>query len=420
MRLEDFIGWFLRLKAKDYLAFKDFDDIPVPSPPAKDIELYIHVPFCEQLCPYCSFHRFLFRESLAREYFDALRKEIRIYKDLGYKFGGVYVGGGTPTILMDELLKTLELVGDLFSPDEISVETNPDRLQVDILKDLVSLGVKRVSVGIQSFDDDILRKIGRYSKYGSGEELIIKVKDVMGVVKTLNLDMIYNFPGQTRGVLDRDIDIISSMRPDQVTFYPLMISDSTRKTMESLMGEVDYRKEASFYSIIRDRLSSLYEPSTAWCFSKSGSSMIDEYIVKYDQYAGVGSGSFGLVGNSIYSNTFSLEEYIGKLDEGRLPLKTLKVFSPKEMARYFFLMSLFGLRLERDVFRDKFGKDICKMLWPECMFFILSGGIKVKDGRVDLTRRGEYYWVVMMREFFIGVDNFRDQARKSIRGEIAT
>jgi len=414
MLIGDFIGWFLRLKAKKYLTFKYSSDIPVPDPPSENIELYIHIPFCTQLCPYCSFHRVLFHEPTARLYFNALRKEITLYKELGYKFGGVYIGGGTPTILMDELIETIDLVQRLFSPDDVSVETNPDRLQKEAFLDLVKAGVKRISVGIQSFDDSLLKQIGRFHKYGSGEELKRRVLDVMGIVQTLNLDMIYNFPTQTQSMLDRDLDIISEIKPDQTTFYPLMISDATRRNMESIMGKIDYRKESLFYSIINARLSDTYTPSSAWCFSRSDTHMIDEYITNYSQYIGTGSGSFGLIANGIYSNTFSIKEYIELLDSGRFALKGMKLFSQKEMERYLFLMNLFGMELDRKDFIKRFGYDICYPLWLDCLFFMLTGGIYLQGDKIKLTTRGQYYWVVMMREFFIGVDNFRDMGRNRV------
>jgi coproporphyrinogen III oxidase-like Fe-S oxidoreductase len=90
--------------------------------------LYLHIPFCEELCPYCSFHRIAFTEQLARKYFKALRQEINLYREKGYKFSGIYVGGGTPTVLIDELAETLRLAQESFPIREISVETNPNHL----------------------------------------------------------------------------------------------------------------------------------------------------------------------------------------------------------------------------------------------------------------------------------------------------
>ncbi|MEA3222581.1 MAG: coproporphyrinogen III oxidase family protein [Thermodesulfobacteriota bacterium] len=418
MIIEEFIGWFLKYKSKAYLKFEEPDNILLPpNPPLDSIELYVHIPFCKELCPYCSFHRFKFHEETARLYYKALRKELKIYKDMGYKFGGVYIGGGTPTIMMDELVDTLSLIHKLFSPKDISVETNPDHLHKKDIALLVDMGVGRISVGIQSFDDTILRLIDRYDRYGSGFEMKRLVQDVMGDVGTLNLDMIYNFPIQTPAMLEHDLDVIEKIAPDQVTFYPLMVPDATKRRMEKIMGRISYKKEAAFYRMIQDRLADGYTPSSAWCFSKKDLDMIDEYIVNYDQYVGAGSGSFGLVGNTIYSNTFSIKEYAEDLNSGRLPLKSKKIFSIKEMARYHFLMSLFGLEMGRALFKERFGCGLWSALWVECLFFLLIGGIHMDKDIIRVTEKGMYYWVIMMREFFIGVDNFREISRRALLKE---
>jgi len=372
----------------------------------------MHIPFCVQLCPYCSFHRYPFEEDAVRAYFKALRKELMIYADRGFRFSSVYVGGGTPTVLMDELFETIGLIETLFKPGEISVETNPDRLERDQITSLANAGVRRVSVGIQSFSDEILKAIGRYEKYGSGAELARKVFDALGSVETLNVDMIYNFPIQDSSMLEHDLATLLKILPDQVTFYPLMISQATHKQMESIMGGVSPGKEKVFYHMITSTLEPLYQPNSAWCFSRGGSPMIDEYVVGGEEYVGAGSGAFGLVGGAIYANTFSLGEYVQSLESGRLPIRHRKVFSLHEMARYSLLMNLFGLKLDLALFKQRFGHSIWYLLGPEIFFFMLTGAISIAPSQLRLTSRGRYYWVIMMREFFTGVDNFRDASRE--------
>ncbi len=414
MIIENFITWFMKQTSGQYLNFAELDNITLPDAPADPIQLYVHIPFCSRLCPYCSFHRVAFDEKLTRDYFAALRKELKIYHALGFKFSGVYMGGGTPTVLMDELMQTLQLIQDLFSPGDISVETNPDRLEPEMIKSLADMGVKRVSVGIQTFDDGMLKMLDRYDKYGSGAELVEKLNACKGYVQTLNADMIYNFPIQTREMLERDLRCLQEVGPDQITFYPLMISDATRKEMERLMGPHSYRKEKLFNSIINEELGGEYQHGSAWCYSRKGSAMIDEYIVENNEYAGVGSGAFGLVGGSIYANTFSIPDYIREINAGQLPLKKKKTFSRIELLRYSFLMDLFGLKMERAEFRQRFGKDIWRLMPLEATFFSMVGGIRIDKDSITLTERGQYYWVIMMREFFTGVDNFRDISRAAV------
>lgn len=188
--------------------------------------LYLHIPFCERLCPYCSFHRITFQESLGRQYFAALRKGILLYKEKGYAFRGVYVGGGAPTVMIDELEETLTRVQECFPIREISVETNPNHLTEKHLAALKRAGVGRLSVDIQSFDDGLLKAMDRYDKYGSGEAIAERLQATMGIFNTLNADMIFNFPSQNLTMLNRDLDILMDLGIDQITYYPLMVSDT--------------------------------------------------------------------------------------------------------------------------------------------------------------------------------------------------
>jgi menaquinone C8-methyltransferase len=376
--------------------------------------LYIHVPFCEQLCPYCSFNRVEFREDLARPYFAALRKEILMYRDLGYNFRAVYAGGGTPTVLMEELESTLRLIKDNYDIKEISVETNPNHLTEDNLRKLKEIGVNRLSVGVQTFDDGLLKSLNRYHKYGSGDEISGKLHMTQGIFDTLNVDMICNFPGQTMRMLENDLSAILGLGVDQVTYYPLMTSSATREAMNREFGAESGGSDREFYFRICEMLSSRYRATTAWCFSR-GEAMIDEYPVAYEEYAGLGSGSIGRLGGSAYANTFDIKEYIEKVDSGALPVAAKKDYSLRDTIRYDFLMKLFGLRLDISALNSKYGKNIYRCIWPEISFFRLIGGLEKKGDILTLTPKGRYYWFIMMREFFAAVNNFRDYCRARIR-----
>jgi len=414
MLIERFIASVARKKNGDYLRFTPCSSLMVPAvSDHTERLLYVHVPFCEELCPYCSFNRVKFREELARPYFDALRKEVMAYARLGYDFQAVYVGGGTPTVLMDELERTVALVRSTFKVREVSVETNPNHLKSPNLERLVAMGVNRLSVGVQTFDDGLLKTIQRYHKYGSGEEIAERLALTQGRFQTLNADMIFNFPSQSMEILERDLATILRLAVDQVTFYPLMVSDSTRELMMRKMGVVDNDRGRYYYERITGMLSSLYRPATAWCFSRSDA-LIDEYVVNFEEYAGIGSGSIGYLGGSAYANTFDITEYTATMNAGTLPVAARKDFSLKERLRYDFLMKLFGLSLDLDSLNEKHGVNSLKHLWPEIFFFAMTGGLR-KEGRIlKLTPKGQYYWVIMMREFFIGVNNFRDYCREEI------
>ncbi len=375
--------------------------------------LYLHVPFCEKLCPYCSFHRVSYDEALCREYFGALRKEISLYRDRGFTFEGIYAGGGTPTVLVDELAETLGHARSLFPIREISVETNPNHLTDRHLAVLKEAGVNRLSVGIQSFDDRLLRAMDRYEKYGSGASIAARLGEIGGTFDTLNADMIFNFALQDAESLKADIDRLVATGVDQVTYYPLMVSTKTRELVQRTLGPVTADREREFYGIITERLVPPYRFSSAWCFSRR-EAMIDEYVVDYDDYAGLGSGSIGYLYGTCYANTFDIRDYIARVDRGEIPLAAAKAFSLGERVRYDFLMKLFGLFLDIASMRRKYGKACDWHLGRLLLPFRLVGAVRY-DYRKDwlyLTPRGRYYWVVMMREFFTAVNNFRDYCRQ--------
>lgn len=372
--------------------------------------LYLHIPFCEQLCPYCSFNRVAFEPDLCRAYFRALRREIRLYAERGYDFGGVYVGGGTPTVLPDELGETLALARASFGIREISVETNPNHLTDETLALLKHAGVNRLSVGVQSFQDPLLRQMERYAKYGSGEAIGRRLGQIAGRFDTLNADMIFNFPSQTPEMLAADLAVIRSLGVDQVTWYPLMVSDATRRKVSRTLGRVRYGRERRYYAEIVKGLLPMYRLSSAWCFSRQPS-LIDEYIVDYAEYAGLGSGSIGYLDGTCYANTFRIPDYIAQVERGEIPLFAARAFSRRDRIRYDFLMQLFGMTLDLRGLKKKYGPAIWRHLWFPLLAFGAAGGLRYRAPIVRLTEAGRYLWVIMMREFFIAVNNFRDDCR---------
>jgi len=411
MIVETALTNYLRRKYKNTLNFSAFEHVPDPLP-RRDQKylLYVHIPFCEELCPYCSFNRFELDVPLAKRYFRALRHEIKMYRDRGFQFDAVYVGGGTPTVLPDEMAKSLSEIKSEFGVTRISLETNPNHLTSDVMAILKQAGVNRLSVGVQSFDDSLLRKMERFHKYGSGDQIKTKLSQFMGFFDTLNVDMIFNFPSQTKEMLENDLEIIKEIQAEQATFYPLMVSNVTRQALAERFGSISYRQEKMYYEIIISQLLSEYSFGTAWCFSRKRH-MIDEYIVDHDEYVGAGSGSFGYINGACYANTFFVEDYIQTVQSGKLPLKAKKDFSITEQIQYDFMMRLFGSRIDLVCAEEKFNGQFKKSLRKEIALFSLLGALETDHDEIKLTNRGRYLWVIMMREFFTGVNNFRDLCR---------
>ena len=440
------------------------DRLPAPVPGQRYM-LYMHVPFCERLCPYCSFNRFPFAEDRARPYFANMRKEMLMLKDLGYDFDSVYIGGGTPTILLDELCDTIDLARETFSIKEVSSETNPNHLTHEYLEKLKGR-VQRLSVGVQSFDDGLLRQMDRYEKYGCGQEILERIQEATPYFVSMNADMIFNFPAQTEDILIRDIERVIESGASQTTFYPLMASPSVERSLVRTVGKVDYAREQRFYEIICELLTQpipgvtspdlpagpngergLFQHGSAWTFNRrlasSGAAssgdvvvtlvepgapaadepraMIDEYVVDYEEYPAIGSGGITYLGNELFVNTFSVRDYNAAIESGRMSLMGKTKFSKHQRMRYRFMMQLFGLRLDKRQFKKDFGCSVEVGLPAEMAFMTANGAFATNnDEELTLTAKGRYLMVVMMRQFFIGVNNLRDQARAALTGEERT
>lgn len=393
-------------------------DFQYPSPiPGHEYVLYAHIPFCESLCPYCSFNRFIFNEGKLKSYYRSLRREMEMLADLGYDFVNLYIGGGTPTVDLSELTGMIDFAKNLFSIKEVSCETNPNHLSKEILGELKGR-VDRLSVGVQSFDDKLLRQMSRYEKFGSGDQILEIIQNAVGILPSLNIDMIYNLPDQTEESLMRDLEYINKSGAEQTTFYPLMSAPSVKKAMEKTLGYLDHAREFKYFQIISEKLSEVYKPSSGWTFSRKDLSMLDEYIVQYEEYVGTGSGSFSYLDGNLLVNTFSLRQYEEKIKSGFFPVYKIRQFSNYDKKRYRFLMEMFDLSLNTEKFQKDFKVPLIIGLFPEMMFMWLSGAFgKWENGRIYLRPESRYLLVVMMREFFSNVNILRDQARSTLSKE---
>jgi menaquinone C8-methyltransferase len=375
--------------------------------------LYVHIPFCEELCPYCSFFKVKFDDNIASDYFLALEKEIISYSKMGFVFDEVYVGGGTPTVKPEHLGKIIKLIRSLWDINEVSVETNPNHLKPSILKVLKDSGVNRLSVGVQTFDDNLLKKMKRFKKYGSSADIQQQIIASSGIFDTLNVDMIFNFPDQSMEMLKKDLDIINKLQIDQVTFYPLMSSSSVKDKMTDALGKYGSGNEKIFYKTISKNLLNTYRRTSAWCYTRKGN-MIDEYIVTRDHYIGVGAGSFSYLAEGIYASTFSIRNYIERINKNMSPIDMGSKFRKKEKMLYSLLMSLFGGKLNIKTFRKTHGPIWFIYLFVELSFLVLSRGITIKKESIVVTEKGRYFTVSLMRDFFTIVNNIREQCRNQL------
>jgi coproporphyrinogen III oxidase-like Fe-S oxidoreductase len=402
-----------RFRTRGFLKMEPADGAPPPAPKNDGCYLYVHIPFCEVLCPFCSFHRVQHCHSQAQRYFSALRTELRRYHEAGHRFSGAYFGGGTPTTEPVELAETIELVRALFGTTEISVETNPKDLRPDVLATLRQAGVTRLSVGVQSFDDALLREMERFDKYGSGAEIADHLRLAAGMFPTLNVDLIFNQPHQTLESLERDLEIVAKLGVNQVSCYPLMTSPTVLRRMAGAMGRPDRKRLRHFYATIVRRLSPDFSPTSAWCFTRRGGGC-DEYIVTAENYIGVGSGAFSYVDGTLYATTFSLSAYEQRISRGSTGITMQHRLSAGDRMRYALLVRMFGLRLDREWARRRHGSRFFRQLWGELRTLEALGAARRDQAGWKLTERGMYWLMLMMSEFFESVNAYRDAMRSHI------
>ncbi|MDO5044644.1 MAG: coproporphyrinogen III oxidase family protein [Coriobacteriia bacterium] len=430
MLSEKILTRVVKVMAKRKLAMKPNTERFMPeADPNRKYMLYMHVPFCQVLCPFCSFNRYPFREEIARPYYEHMRKEMLMLKDLGYDFESIYVGGGTPTIMIDELCETLDVAREHFSVKEVGVETNPNHLITPYLEKMKGR-VQRLSVGVQSFDNGLLKQMDRYRKYGSGEEILERLAEAQDYIDSINVDMIFNFPNQTEEILRKDIEIIKNCGARQTTFSPLYVSNGTIKKMKRSLGKVDYSREYQYYQILDDALAGganpVFERSTLWTFTRIDDTSvaaldpdhIDEYQTNYVDYPAIGSGSITHLKDALYVNTFSIRDYNKIIDEGRMSMMGKAVLSKKDLMRYHFLLNLYKLRLDKHAFEEEFGVSVDKGLFLEMAFMRLNGAFATDNAdELTLTQKGRYLVVVLYRQFLSGMNNLREQAREALSGD---
>ena len=340
----------------------------IAAAPAEPVFLYVHVPFCEVLCPYCSFHRVRYQDGKAHRYFAALRREIRHYHERGYRFGGVYVGGGTPTVLPDELVATIGLVREL-NPGlgDVSVETNPKDLRDEVLGPLAGAGVGRLSVGVQSFDDGMLARMGRLEKYGDRAEILARLGAAAGRFRTLNVDMMWNLPNQTEAMLEADLESVLGSPANQASFYPLMQTRSAARQMARTMGvpargrlqrrlpadprAPQARVHADLRLVLQPR-SRAASTSTSWTTATTSVSAAAPSATSAAPCTRPRS-------RSTATWTASSAAAAGVTGERRLGVH--------ERLQYDVLVRLFGLRLERDWVRARYGARLERLLAAELL-----------------------------------------------------
>lgn len=273
--------------------------------------VYIHIPFCKSICSYCDFCKVFYVKKWVSKYLDELQKEI-VDRYEGELIKTLYIGGGSPSQLKDTELEKLEKIVSLFkfAPDyEFTFEANINDLNDIYLTRLKNLGVNRLSIGIESFDSDKLKLMGREANFQDADK-IIKIARSKGF-NNINIDFIYGFPNETINVVKDDIKKILKLKPDHISAYSLILEPNTRLYIHYKKG-VSEDEEYEMYSHIKKALVKYgYEHYEVSNYTKPGKEAQHNLVYwNNDEYYGFGLGACGYLHEVRYENIRSLTKYL--------------------------------------------------------------------------------------------------------------
>lgn len=274
--------------------------------------VYIHIPFCNYICAYCDFCKVFYNKEYVSKYLDALEKEIKVnYK--GEVITSLYIGGGTPSSLsIDELKKLFNIISvfNLSKDCEITMEANADSLSLDKIKLLKDFEVNRVSLGVETINENLQDILERRTSKDVVIKCINNLKNIG--ITNINVDLIYAIEGETLNDLKKDIDFLLSLDVPHISTYSLIIEDNTKlkiNCIKNIDKSIDREMYDMISSILKNNNYIHYEISN---FSKEG--YLSKHNLKYWynlEYYGFGVGASSYIDNIRYSNTRSITNYIG-------------------------------------------------------------------------------------------------------------
>jgi len=359
--------------------------------------LYIHVPFCDHICNYCDFPKLYANASLQDRYMDALLGELQMYQlSVGFSdLKTIYIGGGTPTALtvsqLRLLLDWLAAAVNLGQLAEFTMEANPENLTAEKIDLLLEYGVNRVSLGVQTFHDELLKGIGRTHSGQSAESAIKRLKS-KGMPR-INLDLIYAIPGQTMEQLAQDLETALNLEIDHISAYSLILEEHTKLYVDYMKDRLELSEnevEASMFETVMDTLGAAgYEHYEISNFTKGEPSHHNLLYWQNESYIGCGLGAHGYVNGARYSNTKSINSYIRSVSLGTLPINestTLADAQKIEEELFLGLRLLGGIDLKAS--SAKFGQDLEALYEAQLKAMKAQSFIVYESGRAALTRQG--------------------------------
>ncbi|MGD0056794.1 MAG: radical SAM protein [Methanomassiliicoccales archaeon] len=321
-------------RVADSVSFERVTRIEDVVPDGMDqVALNIRIPFCAFKCTYCALPGQSYDERQAEVFLAAVRKELRLYSSYLQrpKIERVYLSGGTPSLMHKDMGFLLGLVEEEFNkPPTVAMEASPADLSPEVLVSLKETGVSQLSVGVQTFDEQLLRNcLGRNI---SREKLVSTLRRVMEAgFDYVNIDLMFSLPGQTVDLIRQDLDVACELGVHGISTFPLMLLPYTQLTKRLQKKTVTKGKvrsdaplqdplvERQHYSVILEILRSRgYEMRTLWSFSTDPDAYEGPY--EHSEFVGIGPRAWGMVGSNLTLNTPDIPNYLALLEEGFLPL----------------------------------------------------------------------------------------------------
>ena len=370
------------------------------------MEIYIHIPFCAKKCEYCDFLSGPAGGKEQRAYVQALLKEIRAAEEgQGRGVSSIFIGGGTPSLLKEDLLGSI--LNEIYKkfnlePEaEISIEVNPGTVSLKKLEAYRRMGINRLSIGLQSTDDRELKTLGRLHNYAQ----FLETYQAAGNAgfDNINIDLMSALPDQTYEGWVTNLRRTAELSPAHISAYSLIIEEGTPFALRELNlpdEETEYRMYEDTAAILKEYGYEQYEISN---YAKKGKRCRHNvgYWTRCD-YLGFGLGAASLWGNKRFSNTADMEEYLNNSAfPERIRLMEPVLSREDEMAEFMFL----GLRMTEGVseaaFRQEFGVEMREIYGEVLKKYTDMKLLEEKDGRIFLTRKGIHVSNSVMSDFLL-------------------
>ena len=372
----------------------------------KPTSAYVHIPFCTQICYYCDFSKVFIKNQPVDSYLEHLLEEFQSY-DI-QKLRTLYIGGGTPTALsasqLEVLLNGLTKNLDLSALEELTIEANPGDLDADKIAVLKNSAVNRVSLGVQTFDDKMLKKIGRSHLEKDIYENIDRLK--LAGFDNISIDLIYALPGQTMEQVKENVAKAIGLDIPHMSLYSLILENHTVFMNRMRRGKLPLPKEEleaeMFEYIIAELERAGFEHYEISNFSKP--SFESRHNLMYwdnAEYYGIGAGASGYVDGVRYKNHGPIRHYLSAVEEGNARITEEHLSQKEQMEEEMFL----GLRKKSGVsmarFEEKFGRSF-DGLYGEIVKDLVQQGLMQIDGdRVRMTKRGLFLGDTVAERFIL-------------------